>query len=301
MEKVIVIVGPTGVGKTSLSIDIAKRYQTEIISGDSIQVYKQLNIGSAKVTEEEMQGVPHHLIDILDVTDSYSVFDFQQQGRKIISELNSQNKVPLICGGTGLYIKSLLYDYVFNEEEEFDTSIYDKYTNEELYERLKVVDPKSCEKIHVNNRRRIVRCLSIFDNTSMKKSEIIDQQDHCLLYDVFLIGLTCDRSIVYERINKRVDIMMENGLLDEIKSLLHIENLFNQQGLRGIGYKEFENYFNNNSSLEECVDNVKKNSRHFAKRQYTWFNNQMDVRWYDIQSENFKTQIFEDLDKWMEE
>ena len=301
MEKVIAIIGPTGVGKTKLSIDLAKRFNTEIISGDSIQVYRQLSIGSAKVTEEEKDDIPHHLVDILDITENYSVYDFQRQGRDVISKLSSEGKLPIICGGTGLYIKSLLYDYKFNEEQAFDTSIYDKYTNEELYERLKQVDPKSCEKIHVNNRRRVIRCLSIFDNTATKKSDIIDSQEHKLLYDVFLIGLTCDRETVYDRINKRVDIMMENGLLDEIKSLLPYENLFTLQGLRGIGYKEFEPYFTGNASLEECVDDVKKHSRQFAKRQYTWFNNQMDVRWYDIKSEGYLESLYSDLEKWLEE
>ena len=301
MEKVIAIIGPTGVGKTKLSIELAKRYNTEIISGDSIQVYRQLNIGSAKVTEDEKEGIPHHLIDILDITENYSVYDFQKEGREIIKKLSSAGKLPIICGGTGLYIKSLLYDYEFKEEAEFDTSIYDKYTNEELYERLKQVDPKSCEKIHVNNRRRVIRCLAIYDNTATKKSEIIDSQEHKLLYDVFLIGLTCDRKIVYDRINQRVDVMIENGLLDEIKGLLSYDDLFNLQGLRGIGYKEFEPYFTGSATLDECIENVKKHSRQFAKRQYTWFNNQMDVRWYDIQEENYLESLFSDLDKWLEE
>ena len=301
MEKVIAIIGPTGVGKTKLSIELAKRYNTEIISGDSIQVYRQLNIGSAKVTEDEKEGIPHHLIDILDITENYSVYDFQKEGREIIKKLSSAGKLPIICGGTGLYIKSLLYDYEFKEEAEFDTSIYDKYTNEELYERLKQVDPKSCEKIHVNNRRRVIRCLAIYDNTATKKSEIIDSQEHKLLYDVFLIGLTCDRKIVYDRINQRVDVMIENGLLDEIKGLLSYDDLFNLQGLRGIGYKEFDPYFTGSATLDECIENVKKHSRQFAKRQYTWFNNQMDVRWYDIQEENYLESLFSDLDKWLEE
>ena len=301
MKKVIAIIGPTGVGKTRLSIELAKNFNTEIISGDSIQVYRQLTIGSAKVTEEEKDGIPHHLINILDITDNYSVYDFQKQGRKIIDDLSSVGKIPIICGGTGLYIKSLLYDYEFKEEKEFDLSVYDKYTNEELYERLKQVDPKSCEKIHVNNRRRVIRCLSIYDNSSIRKSDIIDSQQHKLLYDVFLIGLTCDRNIVYDRINKRVDIMMENGLLSEIESLLNYENLFSLQGLRGIGYKEFEPYFKGELSLEACVEDVKKHSRQFAKRQYTWFNNQMDVRWYNIQEENYMDVLWNDLEKWLGE
>lgn len=301
MKKVIAIIGPTGVGKTSLSIDLAQHLQTEIISGDSIQVYRQLNIGSAKITPQEMKGIPHHLIDILDITDSYSVYDFQKQARQIIDELSSKGKIPIICGGTGLYIKSLLYDYEFHEEESYDTSVYDSFTNEQLYDRLKQVDPKSCEKIHMNNRRRVIRCLAIYDNSSERKSDIIDRQEHKMLYDCFLIGLTCNREVIYDRINKRVDVMMEQGLFDEIQSLQYIDNLFELQGMRGIGYKEFEPYFKSEKTLEECVNDVKLHSRQFAKRQYTWFNNQMNVRWYDIQSVTYRQNLYDDLKKWLEE
>ena len=300
MNKVIAIIGPTGVGKTKLSIELAKMLNTEVISGDSIQVYRGLDIGSAKVTSEEMDGIPHHLIDILDLEENYSVYDFQQQARNIMDNMFTKGMVPIICGGTGLYIKSLLYDYTFNEEPKFDLSKYDEFTNEELYERLLIVDPKACEKIHMNNRRRVIRSLAIYDNTNVRKSDIIDSQEHKLLYDVFLIGLTCDRELVYERINKRVDIMMENGLLDELNNLQKFENVFDMQGLCGIGYKEFKPYFMNESSLDECVENVKKHSRQFAKRQYTWFNNQMDVRWYDITEDLYLTRLIGDLKCWLE-
>lgn len=302
MKKVIAIIGPTGVGKTSLGVEVAKWLNSEIISGDSIQVYQGLDIGSAKVTEEEMQGIPHHLIDILPITAHYSVYDFQQQARAIMEKLHAESKIPIVVGGTGLYIKSLLYDYEFETTQ--DESVSDTYktmSNEELYARLQEVDPLSAQKIHQNNRQRLVRALTIFDTQGKPKSEIELSQKHELLYDAYVIGLTCERELVYERINKRVDMMLENGLLEEVTRLSHDPNLFSYQGMQGIGYKEFRLLATGKMSLEECVEEIKKHSRQFAKRQYTWFRNQMDVHWYDISEANYLSAIKKDLKAWIEE
>lgn len=299
MKKVIAVIGPTGVGKTALGVNLAKWLDTEIISGDSIQVYRGLDIGSAKVTPDEMQGIPHHLIDILPLESNYSVYDFQKQGREVMEKLHAKDKIPVIVGGTGLYIKSLLYDYTFETSSDENEVDYSSYTNEELYARLVEIDAESAYFIHPNNRKRVLRAIKIFDTHGKKKSDIEKEQKHEMLYDAFIIGLTCDREIVYDRINRRVDIMVNNGLLDEINTLNKIPNVFDYQGMQGIGYKEFRKYCANEASLEETLEEIKKHSRQFAKRQYTWFNNQMDVHWYDITEENYFENLKNDLVDWM--
>ena len=299
MDKVIAIVGPTGVGKTSLSILVAKHLNTEIISGDSIQVYKGLDIGSAKVTAEEMDGVKHHLIDIKELTDEYNVMEFQNVSREIMHKLHNENKIPVIAGGTGLYIKSTLYDYVFHKQED-DTAFmeeYKKYSSEELYAMLKELDPKSCETIHMNNRKRVLRALFMAKNGNLK-SEVIDAQEHKPIYDAYIIGCTMDRAKLYERINLRVELMMNQGLWEEIQALSKIENIWDMQGMQGIGYREWREYFLGNQSKEEVIANIQKHSRQFAKRQYTWFNNQMNVHWYDMSIEGIQAQILADIDVW---
>ncbi len=302
MQKVIAIIGPTGVGKTALSIKLAKKLNTEIISGDSIQVYRGLDIGSAKVTKEEMDGVKHHLIDIKNLEESYSVYDFQKEGRACINEIASSGSIPIICGGTGLYVKALLYDYQFSEVSvESHPEKYDGISNEELYARLKNVDLESANKIHVNNRRRVIRALEISENSQVSKSEMENEQEHKMIYDAFIIGLTADREYVYSRINQRVDVMLNNGLLKEIDEVVsHYEKPFELQGMRGIGYKEFEPFVKGTDSLESCIENVKTHSRQFAKRQYTWFNNQMKVNWYNIKEESWSQNLDRDLSKWLD-
>ena len=299
MDKVIAVVGPTGVGKTSLSILIAKHLDTEIISGDSIQVYKGLDIGSAKVTTEEMDGVKHHIIDIKELTDEYNVMEFQKISREIMDSLHQEKKIPVIAGGTGLYIKSTLYDYVFKEQED-DTEFmkeYQQHTSEQLYAMLKEVDPKSCETIHMNNRKRVLRALFMAKSGNVK-SEIIDAQQHKPIYDTFIIGCTMDRAKLYERINLRVELMMNQGLFEEIQSLSKVEGIWNMQGMQGIGYREWQQYFLGNQTKEEVIANIQKHSRQFAKRQYTWFNNQMNVHWYDMSLPNISEQILKDIDTW---
>lgn len=294
MEKVIVIVGPTGVGKTKLSVDLARHFNTEIISADSMQIYKGMDIGTAKVRKDEAFGIKHHLIDIKEIEESYSVFESQINIRKKISEINNMGKIPVIVGGTGLFIKAALYDYTFLKEENKETQTYEGISNEELYEKLVSIDKESANKIHINNRRRIIRALQIA-NTDTKKSDIINNQKHKPLYDIKMIGLTTDRKTLYNRIDKRVDKMLEEGLLDEVKAIYDKYKGKDYQSLQGISYKELFLYFEKKITLEEAIDLIKKKSRNYAKRQYTWFNNQFRVNWFDVDFNNFDNTVREVL------
>ena len=294
MEKVIVIVGPTGIGKTKLSIDLARHFNTEIISADSMQIYKGMDIGTAKVTKDEASGIKHHLIDIKEIEESYSVFESQINIRKKITEINKMDKIPIIVGGTGLFIKAALYDYTFLKEEKRETQTYEGISNEELYEKLVSIDKESANKIHVNNRRRIIRALQIA-SSDIKKSDIIKSQKHKPLYDIKMIGLTTDRKTLYKRIDNRVDKMLEKGLLDEVKAIYDKYKGQNYQSLQGISYKELFLYFDKKITLEEAIDLIKKKSRNYAKRQYTWFNNQFRVNWFDVDFNNFDNTVKEVL------
>ena len=284
MKKVLVIVGPTSVGKTSFGVRCAKAFNGEIISGDSIQVYKGLDIGSAKIKEEEKEGIKHYLIDIKEAYDNYSVKEFQEKGRELIDDITIRGKLPIVVGGTGLYIKALLYDYEFFDEDEKDEQ-YDDLTNEEIYRLLKDEDPKALENIHINNRKRLVRALNIIRKHGKGISSIKEEQKHKPIYDIKIIGLTKDRTLLKEDIDRRVDQMMENGLCEEIERLLNKGLTFDFQSMQGIGYKEFKDYYDGKKTLEEVAEQIKINTRHFAKRQYTWFNNQMDMEWYENKDE----------------
>ena len=296
MEKVIVVIGPTSVGKTKMGVALAKKLNGEVISGDSMQVYRQMDIGTAKVTIEEMEGVTHHCIDILDPKDQYSVHDFQQTVRKQITEITNRGHVPIIVGGTGLYIKAALYDYTFSEMENNHDEInkkYKDYTNEQLYAHLKQIDEESAKILHFNNRRRVLRAIEIYEQTGQKKSEMINEQEHFCLYDAYFVGLTLPRELLYERINLRVDLMMKNGLQGEMESLIKQGLTRENQSMKAIGYKEWFDYFEGKCDLNEVSENIKKHSRQYAKRQYTWFKNQFDVHWYDVCLENFSKTIEE--------
>lgn len=303
MDKVLVIVGPTGVGKTKLSISLATAFSTEIISGDSMQVYKEMSIGTAKIKEEEKQGIPHYLVDTYGFQEEYNVKIFQEKARYYMEQMITQKKLPILCGGTGLYIKSALYDYQFQEQEEDPAFV--KFLQErsldELWSLLKMIDPKVCEQLHQHNRQRIQRALSMA-HQGVKKSDIIEAQEHKPIYDAYLIGLTMDRDRLYERINQRVDRMMEEGLLEEIQALVEKDaNVWSLQSFQGIGYKEWKPYFEGQMNREECIEKIKKNSRNFAKRQYTWFKNQMNVHWYDIDQPDYEQDIQTDIVKWLGE
>ena len=293
MQKVLVIIGPTAVGKTAFGIACAEAFNGEIISGDSIQIYRGLDIGSAKPTKEERSMAKHHLIDIIDPKEGYSVRQFQQLARECIEEISSNGKLPIIVGGTGLYIKAALYDYVFYDEQEED-ELFEDLSNQQLYDLLMEKDPDALEKIHVNNRKRLVRALNIYNKHQTGISQIKALQAHKPLYDCLIIGLTLEREELFQRINARVDQMVTDGLIEEIASLLRQGVSFDDQCMQGIGYKEFKDYFTGNRSLEECIEQVKINSRHFAKRQYTFFKNQLDVRWFSDQTEAGK-----EVEKWL--
>jgi tRNA dimethylallyltransferase len=283
MKKIIVITGPTGVGKTKLSIELAKLLDGEIINADSMQVYKDLNIGTAKISEEEKEGIPHHLFDIKMVEDDYSVYDYQIDARKVLRNFN-EDKTPIIVGGTGLYIKALLYDYSFYTDEE----VYDfsHLTNRELYDEIKEYDPDV--EIHINNRKRLERRLNIIMNKTPKE----ENKGNDLLYDAIFIGLTTDRDKLYDIINRRVDKMISDGLIDEVKELYN-NGIRSKAIMTGIGYKELYKYFDGEITLEEAIDLIKKNSRHYAKRQYTWFNHQMNIEWFNVDFDNFSKTIRE--------
>ena len=284
--KPIVIVGPTAVGKTALSIALAKKYNGEIINCDSTQVYKEMDIATAKVTTKEKENIPHHLLDIKNIDEEYSVYDFQKDCRNKINEIISRNKTPILVGGTGLYIKAVLYDYNF--EEETTNKDYSSYNNEELYNLLISVDPNN--QIHQNNRKRIERALNYYYETGKPFSTKETTQK--LVIDAHIIGLTTSRDILYDRINKRVEMMLKTGLLEEAKYIYNT-NIRNKAVLTPIGYKELFPYFENKETLENCIELIKKNSRHYAKRQYTWFNNQMNVNWFNVDFNNFFNTIDE--------
>lgn len=305
MEKVIVIVGPTAVGKTRSAVDLAKKYNGEVISGDSMQIYQGMDIGTAKVTKAEMEGVVHHLIDIRTPFEDYSVSDFQQDVRNLINDISSRNKMPIICGGTGLYIKAALYDYTFEKSITNPKKMAEKYkdySNEELYAHLKDVDPLATRNIHPNNRRRVLRAIEIFETTGHRKSEMEDAQKHEMIYDAYLVGLTLPREKLVERINQRVDLMMSEGLEEEVKRLVESGAHDQLQSMRGIGYKEWFPYFKGECQKEDVIEQIKIHSRQYAKRQYTWFNHQMKVHWYNVSLDHFRKTLDEiegDLDTWI--
>ena len=274
---ILCVVGPTAVGKTKLSIELAKKYNAIIINCDAMQVYKGLDIGTAKVTKEEMEGIPHKLLDFVDVNYNYTVFDYQKDARNILKEYKDHNII--FVGGTGLYLKAALYDYRFSIDD--DNKTYDEYTNEELYDMCLKKD-KNCN-IHVNNRKRLIRFLN--------KKDIINIEPKPL-YDIKVIGLTTDRETLYKKINERVYKMLELGLVNEVKKFYN-SNIRSKALLTGIGYKEIYSYLDGKITLDEAIDLIKKNSRHYAKRQYTWFNHQMNVKWFDTCYNDFNKTILE--------
>lgn len=274
---ILAIIGPTAVGKTKLSIELAKKYNAIIINCDAMQVYQGLDIGTAKATLEEQEGIPHELLDFVPVTQNYTVYDYQKDARKLLEKYQGRNII--FVGGTGLYLKSALYDYRFYEET--TTNSYDNLTNEELY-NLALAKDKNMN-IHPNNRKRLVRFLN------KKVQEYVEPKP---LYDFKIIGLTTSRDILYDKINKRVDVMFQSGLLTEVKSF-YDQGIHSKALETGIGYKELYQYFDNKITIDEAKDLIKKNSRHYAKRQYTFFNHQLDVKWFNTNYEDFSKTINE--------
>lgn len=289
--KLLAVVGPTAVGKTALGIELAKQFNGEIISGDSQQVYRQLDIGTAKATPEEQAEAVHHLIDVRNVDETYSVYDFVQEASAAISEIVSRGKLPIIVGGTGLYLQSLLEGYHLGGQVDQEKVLtYRKelelLSNDELFEKI------AEQKIEIPqiNRRRAIRALELAKFGKDLENKETD-------YDAYLIGLNDDRQVLYDRINHRVDLMVENGVLDEAKWLY--DNYREAQAARAIGYKELFPYFSGEDSLENCVEKLKQNTRRFAKRQLTWFRNRMAVQFYNVSETDFKTKVAEDVDRFL--
>lgn len=305
MNRLIVLLGPTAVGKTKLSIALAQRLSTEIISGDSMLIYRGMDIGTAKPTTEEQAGITHHLIDILEPNEEYSVVDFQQQSSAIIKFLNNQGKIPILAGGTGLYVKALLEGYQFNEipsDEAYRaylTEIALQQGNEHLHALLVNVDPAAANRLHVNDLRRIIRSLEIHhltqtgkyrpnaDRTSLKQEE--------LQYETIVIGLTMNRSLLYERINQRVDLMITAGLVEEVIKLLEKGLSVEAQSMQAIGYKEVLAYLQGKATLANTVQTIKQSTRNFAKRQLTWYRKMPYIQWFAVDEEYSNVQIVEKI------
>lgn len=288
MKNLVILTGPTAVGKTALSINLAKAINGEIISADSMQVYKKMDIGTAKVTPEEMDGVKHYLIDTIEPTEDFHVVRFQKMVLEAMDEIYSEGKIPIICGGTGFYIQAILYDIQFTAQE-IDESYRksledyaDEFGNEALHTRLNEVDPESASTIPAANRKRVIRAIEYFHQTGEKFSVHNEREkQRTSPYNFAYFVLNNDRDILYDRINKRVDIMMEAGLLDEVKMLLSLGCKPGMTSMDGIGYKEIISYLDGNLTLEEAVELIKKNSRNYAKRQLTWFRREKEVTWLD--------------------
>lgn len=280
-DKVYVITGPTGIGKTEVSLAIAKSINGEIINCDASQFKKDLNIGTAKIDLSNVV-VPHYLIDIIDPESNYSIYDFQIKARALIEEINSRGKVPILVGGSGLYINACIYDYDLSKDERSNEEYLD-LDNDELYQLLLSLDPNTT--IHKNNRRRVLRAIELLKSGK----EVKENYSFDSMYDLKGVVLNCPRDLLYERINKRVDSMISNGLIDEIKDLINHGIDLNK--INEIGYKEFIPYFNNEMSIDEVLEEIKKNSRHLAKRQMTWFRHKMNFPFIDMNYEDLTDTI----------
>lgn len=292
-NKILVIVGPTAVGKTYVSIEIAKKFNTEIISADSMQVYKYMDIGTAKVTEEEACGVKHHMIDLVLPNEEFSVSEFQKKAEEHIDGLLNKDKLPIVIGGSGLYVNSLLYDLDFGKVKsdekvkKYYTDFYNEHGSDKLHKLLEDIDPESAIKIHKNNVKRVIRALEVCHITGKKFSEMnTDIRKPSNKYDCIIIGLEMDREVLYQRINKRVDIMVENGLVEEVKAILDKGYDRNLVSLQAIGYKEIIDYLEGKTTKEDAIEILKTNTRRFAKRQFTWFKADSNIKWFDLTNLN---------------
>ncbi|MFQ9977074.1 tRNA (adenosine(37)-N6)-dimethylallyltransferase MiaA [Clostridium cadaveris] len=287
-NKILVLSGPTAVGKTSLSIELAHKLNGEIISCDSMQIYKYMDIGSAKITSEEMDGIPHHMIDIIEPNESFTVADFKERASKLINDIKSRGKLPMLVGGTGLYIDSIICNLSFtdgNKDDEYRIyleSLAKEKGKEYVHKLLEEVDSISAKNIHYNNLKRVIRALEVFKITGKPFSEYnIGKKKYDVPYDVYYYVLTMNRGELYERINKRVDIMFDDGLLEEVQKLKDLGYNSEMQSMNGIGYKELLHYLDGNISLEEAKDMIKQGSRNYAKRQLTWFRKDNRVKYLD--------------------
>jgi len=305
MRQIIVVAGPTAVGKTKYAIEIAKAFDGEVVSCDSMQLYKYMDIGSAKPTAEEQAQVKHWLVDEIDPKDSFSVARYQEMAKACIEDIFSRGKTPVIGGGTGLYLNSLLYEMDFSnapQDDELRQTLENEaelFGPEYLHNKLKEADPVAAERIHPNNIKKVIRALegAISGNTI---TDFKNCQEKCKDYDTILIGLTRNRAELYDRINLRVDIMVEQGLFEEVEGLLQMGLEEADISMKGIGYKEIIGYFDGLYTKEEAIDLIKKNSRHLAKRQLTWFRRYEDMTWFDINNYENDEAAIEDIIKWVQ-
>lgn len=298
-QKLLLLVGPTAVGKTALSIKIAERFGIEVISGDSMQIYKDMDIGTGKITEEEKEGITHHMIDIVTPDEEYSVVKYQEAVNYLIYEKHKNNQLPFVVGGTGLYIKSLIYeDYEFNDENQEEkkalTAIYEQYKNVELYEMLESRIGNAVINIHPNNRRRLIRTLVKHDLGDLNDKKHFKSN---LKYDIFIVGLRAEREKLYARINARVTSMMQHGLLEEVQHL-HANYHLSKTASAAIGYKEFDDYFKGHLELADVEGLIQQHSRQYAKRQLTFFRNQLPINWYNLEVDDVET-IMEDIQQFI--
>lgn len=276
---IIVITGPTCLGKSETAFELAKAIDAEIVNGDAFQCYKEMNIGVAKPPKEYLKEIPHHLYSFVDVDHNYSIAEYQQNLRKCIDEILSRGKNVIIVGGSGLYIRSALYDYDFKENNKVDMSKYEKMDNRTLHDELRKIDPVEAEKIHMNNRKRVLRAIEIYLSSGETKSSLIEKQDHKLLYDAKFFVRDMDREVLYQNIGQRVDKMIKKGLVDEVKNLYR-EYGDKPQAFQAIGYKEIISYFKGEINLENAIELIKKNTRNYAKRQFTYIRHQFPVTFY---------------------
>jgi tRNA dimethylallyltransferase len=305
MDKVICIVGPTGIGKTKLSIALAHKLKTEIINGDAIQIFKEGNILSAKPSFEERENITHYLLDVKELNEKLDIASFKIEASKLISDINRRGLIPIVVGGSGLYIKALIYDYQLEQINSKSIDIEKKYQqldNQQLYDILLELDKQAAIILHPNNRKRVLRAIDICENNNITKTDFINKQKHTLVFDALVLGLYLDRDKLYDRINKRVEAMVNDGLVDEVKSLYERFKDNEYQLFQAIGYKELIPYFKKQMSLEECIEKIKQASRRYAKKQMTWLNNQLDVKWIDVHLDDFDKTIdyaIDNVNKWL--
>jgi tRNA dimethylallyltransferase len=298
MKKVLVIGGLTATGKSSLAIDWAKKLNGEIISVDSVGIYKQLTIASAKPTKKQQKEVKHHGIDLLDVNQPYSIKDFQQYAREKIDEITKKGKLPILVGGSGLYLKAVLYDYHFEDELIRDDEWATAYSNQELHEKLQLLDPMEATKIHMNNRKRLVRAISIMKQQNKPKSQLIQEQKQQLLYDVMMFCAYLDRDKLHQNIDERVNRMVEEGLAFEVEEALKLAD-WDAISMSAIGVKEWRFYFEKKMSLEETKDVIKTKTKQFSKRQRTWFKHQFECDWLDMNDSHQIELYFSKVKTWI--
>jgi len=298
--KVLCICGPTGVGKSSFAIEVAKALDGEIVSGDAIAIYKQLNIGAAKVPLVQREGIPHYLIDICDLQDEYDVSQFQKDARARLNDIARRGKLPILVGGSGLYLKAVLYDYEFVENNQSPDPAYQSMDNEQLYSKLQELDPSTAAKLHVHNRRRVLRALSSAQS-GVLLSEVQAKQEHKPVYDVMFVSLTTKRSLLWERIEQRVDAMLDAGLKEEVAQILKNDpDAFSRRGMQGIGYREWRGYFSGVLDLEEVRTAIITHTRQFLKRQMTWLRHQFECTWVDILESNWQSETLDKIENWYE-